>query len=102
MNRLGVLQQPAAFIASNGVLREKPDGPGLGTHAGPSGITTHALGTRSASSLVQNGCGATGVRNVKNQQRGIRTRLQPAIGMVDVDVGFAESGGRSRQFARPM
>jgi hypothetical protein len=67
VNRLGVRQQRVAFIASNGVLREKPEGPPSVTHGGPSEISRYALRGDSASSLVQNGCGATGVRNVKNQ-----------------------------------
>ena len=67
----------------------------------PTGDDTQVLRSRtSGSSLFKNGHRPTEVGNAKNQQRRVRTWLEPAVSVVDVDVGFAESGSRSRQLPR--
>src|SRR5437667_178466 len=38
----------------------------------------------------------------QNQQRCVRTRLDSAVGVLDVDVGFAEPRGDTRQLARAV
>ena len=48
-------------------------------------------GSRSGGSrLVQNLHGPANVRDAENQQRRIRICLDPAVGIVDVDLGFAK------------
>ena len=47
------------------------------------------LGSRSGGSrFVQNLHGSANVRDTENQQRRIRTCLDPAVGIVNVDLGF--------------
>ena len=56
----------------------------------------------SDSGPVQNLGRLSRVCDAKNDQRGIRTRIYPAVGLVDVNVGFAKSRSRPCQLARPV
>jgi len=57
---------------------------------------------RRGSGPVQNRGRLSRVCDAKNDQRGIRTRIYPAVGLVDVNVGFAKSRSRPCQLARPV
>src|SRR2546428_8389716 len=56
----------------------------------------------SGSGWVQNRGRLSRVCEAKNDERGIRTRIYPAVGVVDINVGFAESRSRPCQLARSV
>src|SRR5215469_1797216 len=59
-------------------------------HAGDT-LNTHGLGcSRGGGSLVQNLYRLLDIHHAKKQQGCIRTRLNSAVSIVDVDLGFAE------------
>src|SRR5690242_15923267 len=95
---------PCAWHAEASEVSKEKRPPGSGLSLNLSNLINEtglsACGGRGG--LVKQLCCASHFLYAEKQQRGVRARFHSAVGIVDVDVGFAKLGRDARKFSRTV